>query len=35
MLVHLQQNATLATFSKQLLDNGKEKDPINAVRKCI
>ena len=35
MRVHLQQDASSATFSKQLLDKGKEKVPINAVRKWI
>ena len=35
MRVHLQQDASLATFSKQLLDNGNEKVPIDAVTKCI
>ena len=36
MGVHLQQDASSATFSKQLLlDNGKEKVPIDAVTKCI
>ena len=31
MRVHLQQDALSATFSKQLLENGKEKVPIDAV----
>ena len=35
MPVHLQQDASSATFSKQLLDNGNEKVPIDAVAKCI
>ena len=35
MLVHLQQDASSATLSKQLLDNGNEKVPIDAVTKCI
>ena len=35
MRVHLQQDASSATFSKQLLDNGNEKVPIDAVTKCI
>ena len=35
MRVHLQQDASSATFSKQLLENGNEKVPIDAVRKCI
>ena len=33
--VHLQQDASSATFSKQLLDSGNEKVPIDAVIKCI
>ena len=35
MRIHLQQDASSATFSKQLLDNGYEKVPIDAVTKCI
>ena len=35
MRVHLQQHALSATFSKQLLENGNEKVPIDAVTKCI
>ena len=35
MRVHLQKDASSATFSKQLLENGNEKVPIDAVTKCI
>lgn len=35
MRVHLQRDASAATFSKQLLDIGNEKIPIDALTKCI
>ena len=35
MHVHLEQDASSATFSEQLLENGKEKVPIVTVTKCI
>ena len=35
MHVHLQQGALSTTFSKQLLENGNEKVPIDAVTECI
>ena len=33
--VHLQQDVSSVTFSKQLLNNGKGKVPIDAVTKCF
>ena len=33
--VHLQQEASSATFSEQLLDNGNDKVLNDAVTKCI
>ena len=35
MRVHLQQDASSATFSKQLSNNGNGKVPIDAVTNCI
>ena len=35
MRVHLQQDVSSATFSKQLLNNGNGKVPIYAVTNCI
>ena len=35
MRINLQQDSSSATFPKQLLDNGNERVPIDAVTKCI
>ena len=35
MRVHLQQDASSTTFSKQLSDNGNGKVPLDAVTNCI
>ena len=35
MRVHLQQDASSSTFSKQLLDLGNGKVPIDVATKCI